>query len=151
MRFKNRWNWWQWQESDTGCRWCVCFLDDSWTLNTSRALVTGRWAYGSDGFGEDIGNTSSLSNHGFHKWTRAHCWQDRVTANRPTLVQSGFCLLALLLHPQLHPHRSSARLLPSTTFVHVSFLPKMTLPILFTWNLVNRREGKSFLRLQGCH
>ena len=130
---------------------CVFLGGQSDTEHFSRALVTGRWAYGSDGFGEDIGNTSSLSNHGFHKWPRAHRWQDRVTANRPTPVESGFCLLALLLHPQLHPHRSSAGLLPSTTFVHVSFLPKMTLPILFTWNLVNRREGKSFLCLQGCH
>ena len=34
MRFKYRWNRRQWQESDMGCLWCVCFLEDSWTLNT---------------------------------------------------------------------------------------------------------------------
>lgn len=98
---------------------CVFLGGQSDTEHFSKALVMDRWAYGSDSFGEDIGNTGSLSNHGFHKRTGAHHWQDRVTAKRRTPVQSGFCLLALLLHSQLHPHRSSAGLLPSTTFVYV--------------------------------
>lgn len=84
------------------------------------------------------------SNHGFHKRTGAHDWQDRVTAKRRTLVQSGFCLLALLLHSQLHPHRSSAGLLPSTTLC-MSFLPKMALPYSVHLEFGHHTAGKSFV------
>ena len=42
------------------------------TEHFSKALVTDRWAYGSDSFGEDIRDTGSLSNPGFHKWIGAH-------------------------------------------------------------------------------
>lgn len=65
---------------------CVFLGGQSDTEHFSRALVTGRWAYGSDGFGEDIGNTSSLSNHGFHKWPRAHRWQSHSQQAHPGAV-----------------------------------------------------------------
>lgn len=128
---------------------CVSWRTD--TEHFSKALVMDRWAYGSDSFGEDIGNTGSLSNHGFHKRTGAHRWQDRVTAKRRTLVQSGFCLLALCsctLSSTLTGHQLGSFPPP---LLCMSFLPKMTLPYLFTWNLVSHTAGKSFVHLQGCH
>lgn len=51
---------------------CVFLGGQLDTEHFSKALVTDRWAYGSDSFGEDIRDTGSLSNPGFHKWIGAH-------------------------------------------------------------------------------
>lgn len=104
---------------------CVFLGGQLGTKHFSKTLVMDRWAYGSDSFGEDIRYRLP-----FESWLsqvdRGPSLAGQSRSRQAHPGESGSCLLTLLPHPQLHPHRSSAGLLPSTTFVHVSFLPKMT-------------------------
>lgn len=116
---------------------CVFLGGQSDTEHFSKALVMDRWAYGSDSFGEDIGNTGSLSNHGFHKPIVDRTESQPKGAPWCSLA-SACSLCSCTLSSTLTGHQLGSFPPP---LLCMSFLPKMTLPILFTWNLVITQQG----------